>query len=290
VVLLDVVAAPPGVHASLHPIAGHRPVEDVDDVAAVLDHGHHPRFAEGAGVPRLPAALRVEGGPVEHDGRPALVLRRATTVASNSSRRESVRKRRWIISPAGECDGSTEARQLLGCLLSSDVAARDRGRRVPPPAPGTTAAHSGGPARPSTGASEGAPSADRGRPARRRGCRLHAGAESEVLRRRRSSWPRRRARVARVRCRSRSAASIASSVRSTACCSGHPLLLNDEPTHNQVASHGKDGQPLDSLRRSRISTTSGSLAGRSPVAVVWARPPVGAIANATTTTRHVTFP
>jgi len=28
---------------------------------------------------------------------------------------------------------------------------------------------------------------------------------------------------------------------------GHPLLLNDEPTHNQVASHGKDSQPLDSL-------------------------------------------
>ena len=74
VVLLHVVAAPRGVHHAAHPLLGQRPVEHVEDVRPVLEHGHHARLAEHARVPGLAAALRVERGAVEDDGGSSLAL------------------------------------------------------------------------------------------------------------------------------------------------------------------------------------------------------------------------
>ena len=73
-VLLHVVAAPRGVHHPVHPLFGQGPVEHVEDVRPVLEHGDDAGVAERARVPGLAAALRVEGGAVEDDGGPSLVL------------------------------------------------------------------------------------------------------------------------------------------------------------------------------------------------------------------------
>ncbi len=73
-VLLHVVAPPLAVDDALHPVGGEGPVEDVEDLAAVLEDGDHARLPETAGVAGLPPALGVERGPVEHDGGAALVL------------------------------------------------------------------------------------------------------------------------------------------------------------------------------------------------------------------------
>ncbi len=59
---------------ALHALARERPVEHVQHVRPVLDHGHDARVAERARVPRLPAALGVEGRAVEDHGGSALVL------------------------------------------------------------------------------------------------------------------------------------------------------------------------------------------------------------------------
>ncbi len=77
VVLLDVVAAPVGVDVAFDAFGRQRPVEDVQDLAVLLDDRHDARLAERSGVPWLPAALGVERRPVEDDGRSAGVLESA---------------------------------------------------------------------------------------------------------------------------------------------------------------------------------------------------------------------
>ncbi len=74
VVLLHVVAPAVRVDDPVHTLGGQRSIEHVEDVLSFLDHGDDARVAERAGVPRLPAALGVEGGPVEDHGGPALVI------------------------------------------------------------------------------------------------------------------------------------------------------------------------------------------------------------------------
>ena len=72
-VLLHVVEAAGAVHPPVHPVAGDLRVEDVKDLAVLLDHRDDAHRAEPSGVPRLAAALRVEGRAVEDDGRAVLM-------------------------------------------------------------------------------------------------------------------------------------------------------------------------------------------------------------------------
>jgi hypothetical protein len=74
VVLLAVVAAPRLVHAAVHALPVERRVEDVEDVGAGVEDSHDAHVVEGAGVPGLSAALRIEGRAVQDDGGPAFVL------------------------------------------------------------------------------------------------------------------------------------------------------------------------------------------------------------------------
>ena len=74
VVLLHVVAPPLGVHPAVHAVGEDWPVENVKDVRSVLEHRDDARVVQRPGVPGLPPALGVEGGPVEDDRGPALVL------------------------------------------------------------------------------------------------------------------------------------------------------------------------------------------------------------------------
>ena len=74
VVLLHVVAAALRVDPAMHALAGDRVVQDVEHVLPVLDHRQHAGVAERPGVPRLPAALGVEGRAVENQRRAALML------------------------------------------------------------------------------------------------------------------------------------------------------------------------------------------------------------------------
>ena len=73
VVLLHVVEAARAVHPAMDAVVGDRRVEDVQDLALLLDHRHDARAVEGARVPRLAAALGVERGAVEHHRRAVAV-------------------------------------------------------------------------------------------------------------------------------------------------------------------------------------------------------------------------
>ena len=73
-VLLHVVAPAIRVHPAVHPFGGDGAVEDVQDVRPLLDDRDDARALDRAGVPGLPAALGVKGGPVEDEGGPPLVL------------------------------------------------------------------------------------------------------------------------------------------------------------------------------------------------------------------------
>jgi len=72
--LLHVVAPARGVDAPRHAIVRERAVEHVQQLAGLLDDGDDGCVAEGARVPRLAAALGVEGRAVQHHRRPAFVL------------------------------------------------------------------------------------------------------------------------------------------------------------------------------------------------------------------------
>ena len=73
VVLLHVVAAALGVHAAVHAVGLEGGGQHVQHLAAVLHHRHHRHAVQGADVPGLAAALRVEGGAIEDEGGPSLV-------------------------------------------------------------------------------------------------------------------------------------------------------------------------------------------------------------------------
>ena len=73
VVLLDVVETARSVHLPVDRVAGQLAVQDVEGLPALLHDRDDGHAREGADVPRLAAALGVEGGAVEHDGRTVLV-------------------------------------------------------------------------------------------------------------------------------------------------------------------------------------------------------------------------
>jgi len=74
VVLLAVVAPPLRVDKSAHSLSGEGAAEHVQDLVPFVDHGQHRHAAEHALVGGLAPAFRVEGRPVEHHRRPALML------------------------------------------------------------------------------------------------------------------------------------------------------------------------------------------------------------------------
>ena len=72
--LLAVVAALQGVHETVDALGVEGALEHVEDVAAPVDHVQDRDAVERARVGGLTPALRVEGGAVEDDRRPPLVL------------------------------------------------------------------------------------------------------------------------------------------------------------------------------------------------------------------------
>ena len=74
VVLLGVVVPALRIDPAVDALRGERTLEDVQHLAVLLDDRQHPHAVEAARVPRLAAALGVEGGPVEDHGGVAVVL------------------------------------------------------------------------------------------------------------------------------------------------------------------------------------------------------------------------